>query len=67
VVSFVLVCVRDREHGDRTVEGVGLAQVGRDRDAVAGSSVGAWSKVVLGGGVGRAIEFARSNLRNVPR
>jgi pyruvate dehydrogenase (quinone) len=35
-------------------------------DEVAGFALAA-SKIVLGGGVGRMLDVARSNLRNIPR
>src|SRR2546425_2348755 len=41
VVALVLVCVGLRERGHRAIEGVALAQVGSDGDAVAGAGVGA--------------------------
>src|SRR3954451_14058833 len=41
VVALVLVCVRDCELGERTVERVATPEVGGDRDPVAGARVGA--------------------------
>src|SRR5260370_1073836 len=41
VVALILVCVGLRERGHRPIEGVALAQVGSDGDAVARAGVGA--------------------------
>ena len=65
VVALVEIGVRDGEIGDRTVEDVALAEVRRDRNPVAGASVGTRERPAAHSG--EDLEAARENRVEVRR